>query len=191
MIESISQQRWQEAQEAELVVVSYDEENSRRAYGYIFDYLGMSFTQNGRYVVEVGGGAYPAVSFCRDVVGVVVEPLSFPSLPPIGIRWIQSALEDIPLRDLPQANEVWLFNCLQHVRDPEVVIEHSKEMAPTIRFFEPVDYPTCVYHPHTFTQADFERWFGEMQRYTDRVPGFFDADCCYGTWRRDDVYDRQ
>lgn len=184
MIEAISNERWQEAQAAEIAVVSYDEESSRRSYAHIFDYLGMSFEQNGRYIVEVGCGAYPAVSFCRNAVAVAIEPLSFPSRPPIGVRWIQSALEDIPLRDLPQANEVWLFNCLQHVRDPELVIERSKEMAPTIRFFEPVEYPTCVYHPHTFTQSDFERWFGDsVKRYTDRLPGFFDGDCCYGTWR--------
>jgi hypothetical protein len=172
MIQPITQSRWLEAQTAELTATSYERENSRRAYEHIFDYLGMSFDQAGRYIVEVGCGAYPATSYCENVRAWVIEPLRFDSLSDMGVKWIQKALEDIPLRDLPQVNEVWLFNCLQHVRDPE------------LRFFEPVDYPTCVYHPHTFTEDDFRRWFGDsVKRYTDRLPGFFDADCCYGTWR--------
>ncbi len=99
------------------------------------------------------------------------------------IVWFQRAFEDIP--HPPPVAETWLFNCLQHVRDPELVIAKAKETSGVIRFFEPVDYPTCVYHPHTFTQDNFERWFGDsVKRYTDRVPGFFDSDCVYGTWSR-------
>lgn len=185
MIEAITTERWQEAQDAEIAVVSYDRENSRRAYAYIFDYLGMSFEQKGKSIVEIGCGAYPALAFCGEPNNrmLIVEPLYFQPLQDAGIPWARMAFEDTAL--LP-CDEVWLFNCLQHVRDPELVISKAKSIASVVRFFEPVDYPTCVYHPHTFTQADFTRWVGDaVRRYTDRLPGFFDADCCYGTWRRD------
>lgn len=191
MIQPVTQSRWQEAQAAEIAVVSYDRENSRRAYDHIFRYLGMSFNQSGKCIAEVGCGAYPAVGFCKDVDGWAFEPLWFPSLEEmqskVEIYWIKEPFEDADVNTI-YFHEVWIFNCLQHVRDPELVIIKAKEMAPIIRFFEPVDYPTCVYHPHTFTEADFIRWFGDsVKRYTDRLPGFFDGDCVYGTWRRNEV----
>lgn len=187
MIEAITTERWQEAQTAELAVVSYDQENSRRSYAYIFDYIGMTFEQGNKFITEIGCGAYPAIGYCSGAQGVVYEPLHFDSLENLAraqkIVWYQRAFEDTPYP--PKSDEVWIFNCLQHVRDPDLVISKAKSVAPVVRFFEPVDYPTCVYHPHTFTQADFERWFGDcVRRYGDRKPGFFDADCVYGTWQR-------
>lgn len=186
MIEPISQARWQEAQAAELAVVSYDIEGSRRSAGHIFDYLGMEFDQWGKAIAEVGCGPYPATLFCEHVLPFLYEPLWFPELKNATrdpcVRWYQQPFEDAPVIEV---EECWLFNCLQHVRDPEAVVAKAKDTAPVIRFFEPVDYPTCIYHPHTFTEQDFIRWFGDsVKRYTDRLPGFFDGDCCYGTWIR-------
>lgn len=184
MIEPVTKSRWEDAQIAEIAATTYHPERSRQSYEHIFNYLGMSFSETGGFIAEIGCGAYPAISFCPNASGVVYEPLWFDSLHELAskerIVWYQRAFEDMP--HPPPAAEAWLFNCLQHVRDPELVISMCKEIADVIRFFEPVDYPTCVYHPHTFTQDDFVRWFGDVKRYTDRLPGFFDADCCYGTW---------
>lgn len=187
MIEPISQERWQEAQAAELAVAQYSEDDSYRATWNIFRYLGMEFDQWGKVIAEIGCGPYPATLFCEHVLPFLYEPLRFAELKHATedptVRWYREPFEDAPLVEV---EEVWLFNCLQHVRDPEVVIAKAKETAPIVRFFEPVDYPTCTYHPHTFSQDDFTRWFGDsVQRYTDRLPGFFDSDCCYGTWRRE------
>jgi hypothetical protein len=184
MIEPVTQSRWQEAQAAELAVVQYDEANSYRATQHIFNYLGMEFDQWGKTIAEIGCGPYPASLFCEHVLPRLYEPLWFLELKQATkdpcVRWYREPFEDAPLIEV---EECWLFNCLQHVRDPELVISKAKQTAPVIRFFEPVDYPTCVYHPHTFAQSDFERWFGsQVKRYTDRLPGFFDDDCCYGTW---------
>ncbi len=185
MIEPISQSRWQEAQAAELSAIQYERRNSYQASMHIFNYLGMNLDQRGKRIIEVGCGPYPASLFCEHVLPILYEPLRFMRLKQATkdptVCWYQQAFEDSPR---VEAEEVWLFNVLQHVRDPELVITKAKESAPVIRFFEPVDYPTCTYHPHTFTQADFERWFGGcVRRYTDRLPNFFDADCVYGTWR--------
>ena len=184
MIEAISQERWAEAQVAELATATYDLDNSRRAYQHIFDYLGIDFHHEGKIIAEVGCGPYPAVMFCKISSAIVFEPLfSQPEESRVNILWNQCAFEDFEYAF--GADECWLFNVLQHVRDPDAVIAKAKEVAETVRFFEPVDYPTCVYHPHTFSQADFERWFpNRVKRYTDRLPGFFDSDCCYGTWRK-------
>jgi len=184
MIEPITHTRWQEAQVAEAAVATYTEANAYRATRLTFDYLNMVFDQYGKTITEVGCGPYPATSFVTDVQPVLVEPLWFAELEKlVGVIWLREPFEDA---DMIRSDECWLFNCLQHVRDPERVVARAKEVAPVVRFFEPVNYPTCVYHPHTFTEDDFVRWFGGVvRRYTDRLPGFFDADCCYGTWRRD------
>lgn len=181
MIQPVSQGRWQQAQTAEAKTVIYDSERSRLAYGNIFQYLGMNLDQEGKKIVEVGCGAYPAVVWCYNVEGLVIEPLWFKPLTAfVDLTWFQEPFEDWKVI---KSSECWIFNAMQHVRDPELFVQKAKETAPVIRYFEPVDYGTCEYHPHTFTQDDFVRWFGEAKRYTDRIDGFFDADCCYGTWR--------
>lgn len=182
MIAPVSSERWHEAQAAEITVATYDRANSHAAYRKIFSYFGIDTNQHGKVIVEVGCGPYPAVLYCVNVKAVVFEPLwTKPAYCEKDIEWKQMAFED---SGNLSADETWLFNVLQHVRDPELVIAKAKQVANTVRFFEPVDYPTCIYHPHTFTEDDFKRWFGEsVRRYTDRLPGFFDADCCYGTWR--------
>lgn len=182
MIEAVSVERWRQAQEAEIAVVSYDYDGSRRAAQHILDYLGIAEDRGGQTIVEVGCGPYPATSFVVNVEPIVIEPLRFPQLYKMaGAQWITEPFEDA---QIDTADEVWLFNALQHVRDPELVVSKAKETAPTVRFFEPIDYPTCVYHPHTFTESDFVRWFGgSVKRYRGgTVAGFHESDCAYGTW---------
>lgn len=187
MIQAISTSRWLQAQEAERYAASYSHKDCLKSAQHIFQYLSIPFEQSGKTIIEVGSGPFPASGFCNSSTRILFEPIWFAELEEAtknpDTKWYRQALEDVEV--LPNADEAFLFNCLQHVRDPEVVVERCKQMAPVVRFFEPVDYPTCVYHPHTFTQDDFVRWFGDsVKRYTDRLPGFFDDDCCYGTWRK-------
>lgn len=182
MIEAVTRERWNEAQVAEIQVATYDIDNSRRAYQHIFDYLGITANQSDKLIIEVGCGPYPAAMFCDNLSAIVFEPLFSRSAEcGSGIAWIRQPFEDAEV-DLG-ADEVWLFNVLQHVRDPEAVVAKAKQVASVVRYFEPVDYGTCIYHPHTFSEADFNRWFpGSVKRYTDRLPAFFDSDCCYGSY---------
>lgn len=182
MIKPITRDRWQQAQNAEICVVSYDAENSKRSYENIFSYLGISFNQEGKSIAEIGCGPYPAVYFCDDVRAIVFEPL-FPKPEYCGLNifWNNCPFEEFEHQF--GVDETWLYNCLQHVIDPELVVEKAKASSNVVRFFEVVDYPTCIYHPHTFSQQDFERWFpNSVKRYNDMLAGFFDADCVYGTW---------
>lgn len=184
MIQAISKDRWLQAQDAEVRVVDYNRENSERAYRNIFKYLGLSFDQEDKSIAEIGCGLYPAVYFCENVQAIVFEPLfSKPEHCGLNIFWNRCAFEEFKYHF--GVDEVWIYNCLQHVIDPEAIVKKSKDVSRVVRFFEPVDYPTCTYHPHTFSQSDFERWFpNSVQRYTDRLVGFFDSDCVYGTWEK-------
>jgi hypothetical protein len=96
-----------------------------------------------------------------------------------GIERIKEPVEEI---DLPECDEIWIFNVMQHIIDPDLFVEKCKASAKLIRYFEPVDYPTCRYHPHTFSMDDFTRWFDEPKLYKDFVSHFHDAICAYGVW---------
>ena len=189
MIQSITRERWSEAQLAERALHTFEYERGRdhydQAYAKMFKYLGMDRNQEGKSVLEVGPADFPALAYCRNYKGIIVEPMSSDYLPTLcrfcGIELLTQPLEDL---ELSRMDEVWIFNVMQHVIDPEVFIDKCKSIGRMIRFFEPVDCGTCEYHPHTFTQEDFERWFGDsVRRYTDRLEGFFDGDCVYGTFQ--------
>lgn len=190
MKEAISLQQWQEAQIAEKKFHEYDMEEGLRIYGFSysnhFGYLSIPEDLGGKTIIEIGCAGFPALYFRKNYKGIIVEPLITFTLDMIcsekGLLWVRSAVEDITL---PSADEIWIFNVMQHIRDPELFILKCKEAADIIRFFEPIDYPVCEYHPHTFSADDFRRWFGEVSIYKDRVPHFHDADCAYGVWRKD------
>jgi len=103
-----------------------------------------------------------------------------------GIEIITRAFEHLDLSGpKPEGTiEVWLFNVMQHIIDPEKFIEQAKTIADRIRFFEPIDQPVTEYHPHTYTLTDYQNYFGDcVQLFAgNSVPGFHEADCAYGVW---------
>jgi len=150
----------------------------------------MERDQHGKSILEIGPADFPALGYCENARGTIIEPMESEHLKTIcdalNILILTTPLEEISQAALDEigANEVWLMNVIQHVIDPELFIAQCKAAAPVIRFFEPIDCGTCEYHPHAFTIDDFIRWFGAAERYiggTDE--DFHTADCAYGTWR--------
>ena len=189
MSQAITKERWYEAQIAERACHTFNRQEGydhyRASYQKVFAYLGMQTDQQGKSIIEIGPADFPALAYCSNYKGTIVEPMVSghlnASCNDLRISLIARPFEEVnvPIKE----DEAWLFNVMQHVIDPDLFIAKCKSAAKTIRFFEPVDYPTCAYHPHTFTQQDFERWFPKsVKRYTDRLEGFFDSDCVYGTW---------
>jgi len=186
MIQPATKERWERAQIAEAQYHTEQTEDHLRSTRTIFAYLGMDVNQKGKSIAEVGCGPYPSVLYCSYSLAVLYEPLGYDALRVAavdkeGVVWFQQAFEDV-IRP-PHTDELWLFNCLQHVRDPEKVVEKAKETSRVIRFFEPIDFGTSEPHPHTFSIDDFTRWFGQANRYKGgSAEGFHTADCAYGSW---------
>lgn len=192
----ITNKRWNEAQDAErefhnkqLAEEGFESVKAQYAqnYAYYFKYLGLDPEQHGKTIIEIGCADFPALEYCYFEKGYLVEPLpskilkdtveDFPNL-----ELIQAKCEDV---ELPKADEVWLFNVLQHVQDPDLFIKRCKDAAEVIRFFEPIDWPIEIYHPHTFGFGDFVSWFGDCcKRYEGTVPEFHAANCAFGVWKR-------
>lgn len=174
VIQAVTTERWQEAQTAEFPKNPLNPGRYELRNAALFALLEIDHDQQGKTIVEIGCGPYPVTSACVNINAILIEPLDYE----LEVRVKQTA-EDVEFN----GDEAWLFNVLQHVRDPELIVEKCKRL-PVVRFFEPIDYPTSLCHPHTFTLKDFQRWFGDSTMYFDGTgwPGFHDAPCAYGVW---------
>lgn len=53
-------------------------------------------------------------------------------------------------------DEVWIYNCLQHVDDPATVLANVVSAAKTIRIFEWINMGVCAGHLHNLTEDTFK-----------------------------------
>lgn len=75
-----------------------------------------------------------------------------------GIEYVKKGGEQI---DETGYDEVWIYNCLQHTEDPELIINNAKKAGKVLRIFEWVDIPQHLGHPQTLTQENLETWIGQ------------------------------
>lgn len=190
---AISLERWQQAQTAERAqhTLGYIEGilHYSNSYKHYFRFVGLGNDLGGLNVIEIGPADFPALNECRgDGLLVVVEPLPSEILERIckekGIELINVPFEEAEIKIPAGTTEIWLFNVMQHIIDPDKFIERAKNTADRIRFFEPIDQPVTEYHPHTYTLTDYQKYFGDcVQLYAGgTTPGFHEADCAYGVW---------
>jgi 2-polyprenyl-3-methyl-5-hydroxy-6-metoxy-1,4-benzoquinol methylase len=124
----------------------------------------------GKSVLDIGGG--PASMLLKTVNGgqlTVVDPCPYPTwverrYDEAGIDWVSRKggedFRDIPASKIFEYDECWIYNVLQHVVDPEKVIETARAHAPLLRIFEWIETPPCDGHPHTLHAADLNAWIG-------------------------------
>lgn len=186
----ITHERWQQAQQAErkLHKLGFNEGIGHYFWTYrnYFKYLGISPDQKGKTIIEIGPADFPALMFCYAFEGLVIEPMESEYLKHICER-LGIGRSFMPVEEsshLPECDEIWLFNVMQHVIDPAKFVDACKTATKCIRFFEPIDQYVCEHHPHTFSMQDFIAWYGfeTVNIYDERLPGFFDDKCAYGTW---------
>lgn len=187
-------QRWQIAQQEERKHHSGTLAEGVHAYKHTYDqylkYTGSSFDQAGKKIIEIGCADVPGIYYCSGYQeGIVIEPMPSEILKELvankPIIIIPRPAEHITF---PKCDEVWLFNVLQHVIDPDVIIEKSKEAANIVRFFEPINDHIDVCHLHSFTLDYFKKHFGESTKHYEdhkgRVQGFHEHECAYGAWEK-------
>lgn len=187
-------QRWQIAQEEERKHHTGSLEQGICAYAHTYDeyfrYTGGGRHQKGKKIIEIGCADIPGLYYCSGFKrGIVIEPMPSNILIELAkstepnIEIIKAPAEDI---EFPKVDEVWLFNVLQHVIDPDVIINKAKAAAKIIRFFEPINDHIDLCHLHSFTLDYFKGHFGDcVIHYEDhkgRVQGFHEHECAYGTW---------
>lgn len=116
----------------------------------------------GKSVIDIGGGPVSFLLKCQNVKGYVVDPCFYPSwvwqrYEAAGIKYLQSKGEDFCGI---VADEVWIYNCLQHTESPRQVIENVRKHGKLIRIFEWVYTSVEPGHPHSLNQEDLDSWLG-------------------------------
>lgn len=194
-INMITKERWEQAQIAErgFHKESFEDgyKHYRNSYSQYFAYLGIDIPMTGvdlkgKRIVEIGPADFPAVGYCSGNENcLIIEPLPSDYLKRFNIPISTEPAEDVEY----EADEVWLFNVLQHVFDPHKIVERAKRQAKVIRFFEPINYGVNDAHPWNLTMEMFKEWFGDCVKHYpagQNVTYFHTWECAYGVWRKEE-----
>ena len=153
-----------------------------KSYENYFHFCGIDKNIKNKLIAEIGPADFPALAFCDNIgYSYIVEPLPSDILKTFGIGIVQKKAEEL---SFGQCDEVWLFNVLQHVEDPDKIVENAK-MAKKVIFFEPINYGVDTCHLHNLTMEMFKDWFGDVNYYhkNDKATAFHTWECAYGVWK--------
>jgi SAM-dependent methyltransferase len=113
----------------------------------------------GKSIIDIGGGPWSMLLRCYNATNkLVIDPIDWP--PSVYRRYQaygitvyqQGGEEPLDIEDFYQiADEVWIYNCLQHVNDPLKVLANAKKLGRRIRLFEWLWTGSDECHPHILT----------------------------------------
>lgn len=134
-----------------------------RKMGLRFEHDGkspFSIDMGGQKVLEVGGGPYAMLLFCRNVRGTVVDPCSYPDWVYARYEAAGIDIKRIPAEDmvLEGYGQCWIANCLQHVQDPKEIIKRARQAASIVRVFEWVNHGVSPGHGHNLEPDLLNKW---------------------------------
>lgn len=144
---------------------TYGEEEKQLTYARK---MGLRFFHDGKSpynldikgkILDIGGGPV-SLLLKSKAKGTVVDPCEYPKwvedrYKEAGIEYLKMKGEDI---DLEGFDEVWIYNCLQHVENPQKIIENAKRVGKIIRIFEWIENGISEGHPHNLTEKDLNTW---------------------------------
>lgn len=120
------------------------------------------FDLQGKSVIDIGGGPYSLLLKCVNFSkAVVVDPCDYP-------KWTKDRYEAVGIEVIKEtgekeleidADEIWIYNCLQHTINPQEIIANAKRHAKVIRIFEWIDCGTSIGHPHELHEESLNEWF--------------------------------
>jgi hypothetical protein len=144
---------------------TFDEDQKHYVYAELMGLkrIGYSFDAENKSILDIGGG--PTSMLLKTInlkSGMVYDPIDYP-------QWTKDRYHSKNIQvvvDYGESvseigwDEVWLYNCLQHVKNPFVVIKNAMLAAPILRIFEWVDIPPHDGHPHMLTKDLLDFWIG-------------------------------
>lgn len=159
----------------------------RNVYDNYFKYLEIKKDLQHKRILEIGPANFPALAFCYNYAdSYIIEPMASEYLLKCiygkNIMRYQHPAEDITLPE-NDIHEVWLFNVLQHVIDPAIILNKCMIAVKTIRFFEPINQGIDGQHLHNFTIEYFEDFFKQKVNHFPKhqeIPRFHNGECAYG-----------
>lgn len=158
----------------------YGEETKQRRYAKCMGLQELSNSQFSFYydikdktILDIGGGPSSLLLKCINIgYGCVVDPIEWP-------HWTLARYEfadiDFVLGKGEDVNEtgydeVWIYNVLQHVVDPGLIIENAKRAGKIIRLFEWLEIGEAPGHPHNLLEEQMNEWLGGVGKVNADVP---------------------
>lgn len=123
------------------------------------------FSGHGLSIIDIGGGpASLLLKTTGDERRVVLDPIEFPwwvrlRYEECGIEFWHMRAEDLGVARM-KFDEAWIYNVLQHVYDPRVVIHKARAIARTVRVFEWIEIDPYPGHPHRLERNRLDRFLG-------------------------------
>jgi hypothetical protein len=114
-------------------------------------------------ILDIGGGPVSMLLKTSNLaLGLVCDPIRYPDWVYERYRARGILYLALPGEELETFgwDEVWIYNVMQHSRDPERIIANARRAAPVIRLFEWIDIPPHQGHPQMLTAANLTRWLG-------------------------------
>lgn len=150
------------------------------------DYPLSSIDFQGKSVIDIGAGPTSLLLKSHNYSrAVVVDPLmdTFPAwvrdrYTSVGIETLSIGGEDI---DTSMKFDTAIeYNCLQHVRDYELILYKMKRIAKTVRVVEWLNVPSDELHPHVLTKEVLDKCLGSKGMVEQvHEPYMFDAQMYY------------
>ena len=152
---------------------TFDEDQKHYVYAKYMGLkrVGYSFDVAGARIIDIGGGPTSMLLKTINLAprSLVVDPLMYPmwTYDRYSTKGIDSMIcrgEDIYEEGF---DEAWIYNCLQHTDDPDLIIKNALRAAKTIRLFEWVDIPPHDGHPQMITKKMLDDSIGSEGRLVD------------------------
>ena len=147
-----------------------------------------NFMFNGESILDIGGGPYSLLLKCTGFSkALVADPLMDKYPEWVRMRYKASNINtlSIPAEKLELKevfDEVWIYNVLQHTKNPKKIIKNALKYSKIIRIFEFIDTPIVVGHIQSTSEAELNEWLGGIGR-AEKVQG--NSDCYYGIFKGD------
>lgn len=158
--------RWEAAQEAEREYHMNADFRApeRRKREHYRSMIGITEEgTRGLSVIDVGGGPESLLLDYPEIDGTVLDPLSFGEederrYAEASIKRLILPVEQWESNGRPERyDEVWVYNCLQHVRDLDEAFRRIRNMGKTVRLWEWCEIPTDSMHLHVLTADRIRR----------------------------------
>ena len=188
----LKHQQW-ERKWHDTCINSYQEETKQIVYarkmgleleGFIGKYPIIDL--EGKSVIDIGGGPYSLL--LKTINGgrkLVVDPCAYPKWVYSRYKKAQIEFKKVKAEDYGTdlADEVWIYNCLQHTENPELILKNAREMGKIIRIFEWVNTEHTMGHPQVLNENQINEWLGGIGKAEDINESGCYGRCYYGIFR--------
>ena len=189
---------WDVAQEKEReyhMVLGYRKYEQKKRAHYARGMMLDDESHSGKRIIDIGSGPESLLLNYPGITGTALDPIRFGDDDELqysqaGITRLIIPAEELELPD-PPYDEAWIYNCLQHVMSPELVLSRTKNAACVIRIWEWCNIPVDQLHLHILTaeriRSVMQGWhaISEVEgRWKEENAGGMFGDFYTAVWRR-------